>query len=141
MEIEPERFAEFKKLAGESQLPAERAQAMLEFGLGELRKAQESQMRVWTETQTQWVDEVKADKEIGGTNLANVQATVARAFDQFGVKGVREALSFTGAGNNPAIVKTFYRMAKALTEGQHIGGQPPGGPKTAAQLLYPQKDN
>jgi hypothetical protein len=56
-------------------------------------------------------------------------------------------MDYTGAGNNPAFIKAFWKMAQALTEGGHVAGtgpapigqKPPGAAErpTAAKALYP----
>ena len=101
----------------------------------------EASIAAWAETNRQWADEVRADKEIGGAAL---EATVAKirqvkGMSQFAVQGLDEALSMTGAGNNPAIVKFIAKLASAVTEGKHVSGSPatPSTAKSAAELLYP----
>jgi hypothetical protein len=87
-----------------------------------------------------WQNEIKADKEIGGDKLPATLQTVSKALDQYGTPGVRQALDYTGAGNNPEIVRTIYAMAKALGEGGHVNGNPPNGrqgPIDAASAIYP----
>jgi hypothetical protein len=50
---------------------------------------------------------------------------------------VKEALKITGGGNNPAIIKAFYKMAARLTEGSApVTGKPAAEPKNPAKLLY-----
>lgn len=119
--------------------PNKRAQALLDLYAGEAKKAQEGAYKTFQDMNKSWVDAVKADPEIGGDNWANVQKTIAKGLDTFGTPGVRQALNLTGAGNNPDVIKTFYKMAKALTEGGHAAGNPPTqtGPKDLAELMYP----
>jgi hypothetical protein len=119
--------------------PNKRAQALLDLYAGESKKAQEGVYKTFHEMNKQWVDSVKSDSEIGGDNWANTQKTIAKALDTFGTPGVRQALNLTGAGNNPDVIKTFYKMAKALAEGSHASGNPPTqtGEKGLAELMYP----
>jgi hypothetical protein len=119
--------------------PNKRAQALLDLYAGEAKKAQTSMYDTYNKMNKDWVEAVKADPEIGGDNWANVQKTIAKALDTYGTPGVRQALSLTGAGNNPEVIRTFYKMAKSLTEGGHVGGNPPAqqGEKGLAELMYP----
>jgi len=58
----------------------------------------------------------------------------------------RSAMDMTGAGDNPAFVKAFYRMAKTFNEGKPVTGagpspegqRPPGGRPSAAAAMYPK---
>lgn len=96
--------------------------------------------KLWQDTQVGWQNEIKADKEIGGDKLPATLQTVSKALDQYGTPGVRQALDYTGAGNNPEIVRTIHAMAKALGEGGHVNGNPPNGrqgPIDAASAIYP----
>ena len=86
------------------------------------------------------MDEIRADPEIGGENVRKVQATIGRMLDNpvFCDPGLRQVMDYTGAGNNPAFVRSFYRMALALSEGGPIqAGRPSAPPKSAAETLYP----
>ncbi|MDE2471519.1 MAG: hypothetical protein KGL35_23025, partial [Bradyrhizobium sp.] len=53
-------------------------------------------------------------------------------------QALTNALVTTGAGNNPAIVRMFYRMARDLTEGGPVTGSPATSGKDPAALLYPK---
>jgi hypothetical protein len=100
--------------------------------------------------QEDWMSKVKADPEYKG-NLDNVRSTISKFLDQVNDTKVaaemREAMDFTGAGNNPAFVKFMYRMAANFTEGPHVkaNGPSPHGQRapgeserpSAARSLYP----
>lgn len=107
-----------------------------------MKSTQEAAVKAFVETNEKWQAEIKADKEIGGDKLPAVLQTIGKVLDnpKLTDPGFKEALNYTGAGNNPAIVKTFYKMALALTEGGHVGGTPPaeaGQKPTGAAALYP----
>lgn len=152
--LDPEGLKEFTDIVGPAQVPQNVAQRIVDMYVKNLQAVQADTQKgmtdAWVATRNEWTAEVKADKEIGGANLPKVTATIAKALDQFGASGVREALTLTGADNNPAIIKTLYKMASALAEGTHVGGGPlrvdpatltpgqrlygPDGPKTGFQL-------
>lgn len=119
--------------------PNKRAQSLLDLYAAESKRAQTSLYDTYNKMNKDWVDAVKADSEIGGDKWANTQQTIAKALDTYGTPGVRQALNLTGAGNNPEVIKTFYKMAKALSEGGHVAGNPPaqGGEKSLPELMYP----
>lgn len=148
-EINKEQIADalpvFKKLG----LSQEGAQELVDLYAKSTQKSQEDPYKLWSQTQEKWVAEVKADPVIGG-KLDQVKATVARAIDGLGdaklASDFRAAMDFTGAGNNPAFIRTFYKLATQLTEGRPVGGNGPSalgqknpteGPRTIANALFP----
>jgi hypothetical protein len=80
-----------------------------------------------------WRNEVKADKDIGG-KLPEVKATIGKALDALGdpalTASFKAAMDLTGAGDHPAFVKAFYKMAQVFNEGTHVPG---GGPSPHGQ--------
>lgn len=95
----------------------------------------------------EWQAAVKADPEIGG-KLDVVKQTVSRALDSLGdpglVRDFKEAMDYTGAGNHPAFIKAFYKLAARLTEGTLVRGNGPsphGTPepvrRPGASAMYP----
>lgn len=131
-------------------LTQEGAQAMLDFHVKTIGQAAEAPYELWADTQAGWVKEIKADPEIGGPKLEQVvKPAISQAIDLLGKElapAFRQAMIFTGAGNNPAFVRGFYKLAQMVTEGKHVDGgnpseggqqQPGGAPKTAAQRMYP----
>ena len=138
MELAPESLEAFEPVAKELGLSQESAQRLMDIHTAALKQATEASYRAYETMQTSWVDEIKADKEIGGDNLTPTLASISKVLTQFGDPNIKSALSLTGAGNNPAIVRTLARMAKALTEGGHIAGVPPKAPEgKGAHALYP----
>jgi len=139
-QLDEATMGKFSELAKETGLSQEAAQKLFDLHQETIKAATEQSTRLWSETQTQWVNEVKADKDIGGDKLPGVQQVIGKILDnpEFAATGVKEAFNLTGAGNNPAILKTFYNMAKALTEGQHVAGNPARNmPASAADAIYP----
>jgi len=123
--------------------PEERFSSLAKLYAAETAKATQAIHQSWHDLNNKWVSEIQADKDLGGERLTReVVPAVAKLLDTYGDPGVREALNLTGAGNHPAIIRTLYRAAKALTEGGHIAGSPPGtsagrGPNlTVGAALY-----
>lgn len=86
-----------------------------------------------------WAEQLKADKEIGGANLAANMAIGVKARDLGGPEFVK-LLDKTGLGNHPALVRTFIKIGKSLSEDKFIsGGNASTEAPTAAQRLYGKK--
>lgn len=136
--LAPGALESFEPVAKELGLSQEQSQRLLDFHIETMKAAVEAPYREHEKMRTGWVDEVKADKEIGGDKLPTVLSTVSKALDQYGDPQLRSMLNATGAGDNPAVIRTLYRMSKALTEGGLVAGNPPKAPPAiGAQALYP----
>lgn len=129
----------FKELG----LPQAGAQRLVDLYAKISQSAADAPLQLLQDQQTKWRDEIKADPEIGG-KLDQVRATVSKAIDGLGdaklAQAFREAMDFTGAGNNPAFIRAFYKLAQKVTEGSHVSGNPPNAakkPQSAAQAMYP----
>ncbi len=84
-----------------------------------------------------WGDELKADKEVGGDNLAQSLTQAKRTLRVFATAEERAFLEATPFGNHPVLVKILARAGSKLSEDGYIGGGTnPPAPKTAAQTVY-----
>lgn len=81
----------------------------------------------WESTQEEWRTQVRALPEIGGQNLDKSLSEIAKVIDRYGDKDARDALALTGAGNHPALVRLFHKIAKDLNEAPPVTGGPPTG--------------
>lgn len=130
IEIDEKAVTDFKAIMADDKLsPADRANKLVEMHAAALKASAEKPMQLWFDTQKKWQDEVRADKEIGGTNLDANRSNIAKAItDIMGDQAAAtfEALKYTGAANHPAIVRLFARMSKVFVEGGPAAGSAPG---------------
>lgn len=136
-------ITEFTAFATEHKLSPEAAQSAIDkFFVPQLEAQAKAfaanQQQVWDQVNNTWKAELEADPEWAGEAKSPKLRVIGKALDEYGEPGVREAFSLTAAGNNPAIVKTFYKMAAALQEGTQVtaGNPAPKGPQTRGQSLY-----
>jgi hypothetical protein len=67
-----------------------------------------------------WMDESLSDKEFGGDAYeANIQIA-AKPLQKYGTEKFVELLEQTGLNSNPEVIRTFYRIGKAMSEGESI---------------------
>jgi aldehyde:ferredoxin oxidoreductase len=135
----------FQEQAKANGLSQEAAQGMLDL-YGKTVQTQveaaakhlaEQQTQTWTEVNKAWLAELEAVPDFQGDTKKTSLAIMAKALEEYGVGDVRQAFALTGAGNNPAIVQTFLKMAKALSEGTPVSsGAPISGPRTTGAVLY-----
>ncbi len=127
----------FKAVAKDLDLTQEQAQKLIDLDVQRVT-AQTQQLHA---TSAAWVDATKADKEIGGDNLNANLAVAQKALAAFGTPELKNLLQETGLGNNPEIIRAFYRAGKAIGEDSFVpaGSGASKGPSTPAQALYGSK--
>jgi len=93
----------------------------------------------WKATKIGWEQEIRADKDIGGGNTERTLGRVALAAD-FGGNGeaVRAALTLTGAGSHPAVVRQLERIGAMLEEGGAFAGSKAVPAATMLDALWPK---
>jgi hypothetical protein len=148
IEIDEKLMGDFKGLIADAKLsPQERAQKLVDLHASALKAAADKQQQVWTDTNEKWKGEVRADKELGGTNLEATRSTISKAITEVMGKDAAstfDAFLFTGAANNPAIVRAMFRMSKLIVEGDPVAGGAPAEAKGLASTLasmYPSANN
>jgi hypothetical protein len=138
---DPETFEKFSEIAAKAGMSQDTAQSLMDLYHTVAGAEATKNADAWKATREGWVAEVRADKEVGGANLDAVKRTVAKVLDDATLTDpkFREALEYTGIGDNPAAIRTLYRWAKALTEGTHVGGDAPSrrAPRSLAEVMYP----
>jgi|ERR1041385_2925288 len=152
----PEGYSLDEKLVGEVTplfkemgLTQENAQKLVDFYSKNVIAAANKPYDAFTAMREDWRKEVIADKTIGNGKdglSADASGSIGRLIDTLpNAKDFREALTLTGAGDNPAFVRAFYDLSKKLGEGTSVQGRGPspegqgnaGKPASAAQAMYP----
>lgn len=148
MEIEEGAAKQIDGMFREMGLTQEHGQKLVDFYVEKLNEAVEAPSKFYADMRKGWVNELKADKEIGG-KLPDVKVGIGRMLNSLGdkalVKSFNEAMDLTGAGDHPAFVKLFHKIAERLTEGGHVrsgnpnpGANPTGKPTgPGAAAMYP----
>lgn len=113
-------------------------QALLELGRDSLKSQQEAATAAIQAENDEWIKTIKTDPEVGGAKLDGNLRKVAKMLDAHCDPQLRQALAYTGAGNHPAVIRSFIKLADLLTEGSAVQGKPTAeAPKTLASLMYP----
>jgi len=105
--------------AAKGGMDGESVQAVVEAMGPEITKALSAPYEAWKAMQEEWQGAVKTDPLIGGDKTPAVVATINRALAQVSgddLAAVKQALEITGAGNNPAIIRAFFRLSQGLVE-------------------------
>lgn len=105
-------LGKFVPLAKDLGLKSEGAQKLADLFV-EAQKAVETRHM---ETITQWAEEAKADKEIGGAAFDANLAIAQKAMSRFLTPGLKEVLGKTGLGNHKDVIKLFVNIGKSISE-------------------------
>lgn len=134
-ELDKDVAAEFGTVAKGLNISQTGAQELVDLYVKHVQEANNAPYKAWTDVQDRWRGEINSDPDIGGSKLSGVKVSIGKLFDSLGdakmTDAFREAMDYTGAGNNPAVVKFLYSLAKRLTEGGPVRG---GGPSTEGQI-------
>lgn len=131
IEVDKEQLKEFTAFANEAGVPKEKAEAFSHAFAKKQVEAVQNQIAAWRA-------ESEADKEIGGPNYNENVGVAKKALKKFGGDEVLEVLEKTGLGNHKAIIRTFLRVGKAMSDDVVItqgGGTPKQEPDFASALM------
>ncbi len=131
----------FTPLAKEAGMNQENAQKMIDLFVkvqNDTVKAADDQ---FNEESDRNVASIKSDNEIGGDNFSDNIKIANRVISSFGNKDVRDALTQSGLGNHPEIVRMFLKIGNAMGEDSFVDShnQTDTTEKTFAERLYPNK--
>ena len=137
LQADPEIVNGLVETLNADQTPQERAASLLDLHKQVLDQSEKQMQEAWQSTQEEWRKAVKALPEVGGDNLDQTLGDIAKVVDRYGGKEAREALDLTGAGNHPAVVQLFAKLARDLNETPPVSGEPPSGaPKSRAERMF-----
>lgn len=142
MTVDEKLLGDYATIVNDDKLsPADRGAKMLDLYTSAMKQVGESHTKAWTDTNEKWVNEVKADPEIGGSKFEPTKQMISKVIDSLGPemsKSFRQSLDITGVGNNPAFIRGMAKLAQALTEGSHVPGNPPSGKdKPLSEIFFP----
>lgn len=120
----------FKELG----LTQEQAQRLVSLNAAQQIEAAKAPQATYEATRRDWQAKVHADTEMaaysrdGKTGLDAVKIDLGRAIAVMGPelgKEFKAAMDLTGAGDNPAFVKGFWKLAQQVVEGKSVSGKGP----------------
>jgi hypothetical protein len=136
-QLEPETTAQFETVARELNLSNEQANKLIPLGAQLAQKLAAQQQEGHAKQVAQWLEDSKADKEIGGDKFdASVQVAL-KARDKFATPELKTLMDQTGIGNHPEIVRLFHRIGTAIADDTFVQAPSGGGSqKSAASVLF-----
>lgn len=131
-QFDPAVIDAFSDVARELNLSQDAAQKVLDKVAPVLHSRQLEQIEA---VKTDWANQTRGDTELGGAKLDENLATAKRALDQYGTPELKNMLNETGLGNQPEVIRLFYRVGKTLSQDSFVGGVATDS-KSAADILY-----
>lgn len=125
-------------LAKEKGLSEEDAKALMSGENAAVNTYKDAQMQEVEDVRASWVDDSKADKEFGGEEFDANMAVAKTAIDAYGSAEFKKSLEDTGFGNHPEVVRTFFRIGKAMANDKLVTAESTVGNRPSdAAVLYP----
>lgn len=139
--LDADVMKEFENNARELDLDQAAAQKIANLGAKMSAKLQ-SDLKSKVETaHKEWAAAAKADPEFGGEKLEANLGIAQKAIAQFASEPLKALLRDTGLGNNPEVIRLFWKVGQAISEDKLI----PGGKAPASDggflLKYDKSDH
>jgi len=140
--IDAKAFESISALAKELGLSNEQAQRIVAHNDAIARSVLEARVAAHEEQIVKWMDDVKADKEIGGANFDKSVEDAKRLVNKFGDDDLKQALVSSGYGNFPPLVRMLAKIGSRMSEDAYRSGAPAQTQKrevSLAEAFYGQK--
>lgn len=126
---------EFKSMG----LTQKQAQALADKFITAQNKKGEAQAQAWAKTINDWVDQAKADPEIGGVKWDGTVKNASGVVARFGTPGFKDYLNASGAGNHPEMIRFMAKVGAMIGEDRPAISENPGKKiaQDTAAILYP----
>lgn len=142
LEVDASTLGELSDVAKELGLTQEQAQKIADLGAKQSERWVEAQQKVLADAETQWIESVRTDKEIGGDKLDENVAVAVKALDKFGTPELKAFLKESRLGNHPEMIRLAYRVGKAIADDSVVpGGRSTNLNTSDAQLFYPNSNH
>lgn len=104
----------FKALFKDANLNQKQAQAMFSAYEKEMKEMHENQKSQFEKLKASWVEEVKADRELGGQNFDTTKLNIGRVMEKYGNAELKDYLNKTGIGLHPSFVRFINKVGAAI---------------------------
>ncbi|MCE2574824.1 hypothetical protein [Komagataeibacter sp. FNDCR2] len=114
--VDEKAMGDYEAAAREAGLTQEQFSAITQHGLQFVQQQLEQAGQAQHEQAMKWRQEVLSDRTLSdGTGLnPEAKAAADRVIQSYGGKDLVQALTETGAGNNPTVIRAFVQIGKAM---------------------------
>lgn len=133
--LDDARTKEFTSILDDGELShQDRAQKLLDMHVAEMERVSkdlaQKQRDAWKEYQDRQKESFRTDPELGGNRAETTLGLAKSVIETYGgtpeqVAETLQMLSYTGAGNNPGLIRVLNNVALLLSEGEPVTGNPP----------------
>lgn len=120
VQLDKDQLGKYTEVLGKHQVPQDAAQGLVDLYIKEMTDLQKAQRAQWDRMQDEWVREFR-ESEIGGNREETTLQRCAAVLDQYAAANgaergqkLRAAMTMTGIGNNPEMIR-FVNWAAGLT--------------------------
>jgi len=114
--LEKDQVEKIETFAKQQGFSNDQAQELLNREEKLLSGYKETLHQEFEEKTSQWLEDIKADKQLGGDNYTKNIETAKRVVDRFATDDFKKALNESGFGNHPELVRTFVKIGNAMSE-------------------------
>lgn len=139
VEVDQAMLDQFAPTFKELGLTTKQAQALTDKFIEAQSKQGEAQRKTWAKMTGDWVDQAKADPEIGGTKWDATVKNASGIVKRFGNDALRDYLNASGAGNHPEMIRFMAKVGAVIGEDRPAISEAPGKKiaQDTAAILYP----
>lgn len=139
IEVDQAMLDQFSPTFKELGLTTKQAQVLADKFIEAQNQRGEAQAQSWAKTIGDWVDQAKADPEIGGAKWDDTVKNASGVVKRFGNDGFREYLNASGAGNHPEMIRFMAKVGAMIGEDRPAISENPGKKiaQDTAAILYP----
>lgn len=138
MEFDEETINLYAEAAKEAGLSQEKADIIL--GKIAPHLAQQ-QIKAVEKASAEWEAASRADPEFGGDKLNENLSVAAKAIEQFATPELKTLLNESRLGNNPEVIRLFYRVGKSISQDGFVPAGSAVQTKERAKALFPNTKN
>ncbi len=140
--LDPNAIERVASYAKEKGLTNEQAQELLTREHEAVSQFAESQKAMISQKETQWAEELKADKEFGGSQLDEHGQLAYRAASKWFGEEFVDVLKSAKLNHYPPLFKGLVRLGKAMSDDQFVrGGSGPAPVKSMAEKFYGKQES
>lgn len=120
-------------------LTHKQAQALADKYIEQQRADGQAQVEAWQKMTSDWVNEAKADAEIGGPKWDATVKAATGVVAKFGNEKFSEFLNSSGAGNHPEMIRLMAKVGAVIGEDRPAISETPNAakPLDTSAVLYP----
>lgn len=145
LKLNDEASQKFTDFAKSKSLTQEEAQSLVDMAVGaqgELVTSVQAVLAQQHDAQVEaWLEEAKADKEIGGAQFEVVRGRAQSAIAAFGSTAFKALLESSGLQNHPEVIRTFSAIGQRISEDTPAPGVNGTRTVSAAEALYTHPDS